>query len=76
MMVQFTLAFVLWLGGRLVMSGSISIGQLTTFLLYLLRSIFLGTECGPSSLPWKPRSFPTLKSAAPKLCACAHLVGT
>ena len=30
MIVQFTLAFVLWLGGRLVMSGSITIGGLTT----------------------------------------------
>ena len=36
MIVQFTLAFVLWLGGRLVMSGSITIGELTTFLLYVI----------------------------------------
>ena len=35
-MVQFTLAFVLWLGGRLVMSGDITIGELTTFLLYVI----------------------------------------
>lgn len=36
MVTQLTLAFVLWLGGRLVMSGSITIGQLTAVLLYVV----------------------------------------
>ena len=35
MVVQFTVMFVLWLGGRLVMSGSITVGQLASIWLYV-----------------------------------------
>eukprot|EP01048_Picozoa_sp_COSAG05_P028444 COSAG05_NODE_8830_length_668_cov_0.926186_2_plen_103_part_00 len=36
MMGQCAVAFVLWLGGHLVVEGHLSIGQLTSFLLYVV----------------------------------------
>eukprot|EP01043_Picozoa_sp_COSAG02_P068481 COSAG02_NODE_11390_length_1733_cov_1.320685_1_plen_297_part_00 len=62
MIVQFTLAFVLWLGGRLVMSGSITIGQLTTFLLYV---IMVATNFGTLAGVWP--AFMTAVGASEKV---------
>ena len=62
MMVQFTLAFVLWLGGREVMAGHITIGELTTFLLYV---IMVASNFGMLSGVWP--AFMTALGASEKV---------